>query len=107
MVKQLITLKVNGEPYEVAVEPHWTLLETVRDELRLTGSYTYVRPPDKLIDREFDVPDSAEKRYVSLKQVTMVIDKQRCLVLLKRASRNSLKFRLLLTNFGALIKGDT
>jgi carbon-monoxide dehydrogenase small subunit len=38
MAKQLISLQVNGETYEVAVEPHWTLLETVRDELRLTGS---------------------------------------------------------------------
>jgi len=38
MTKQLITLTVNGRPYEVAVEPRWTLLETVREELRLTGS---------------------------------------------------------------------
>ncbi len=38
MVKQVINLTVNGEPYEVAVEPHWTLLETVRQELGLTGS---------------------------------------------------------------------
>ena len=38
MPKQIISLKVNGEPYEMAVEPHWTLLETVREELRLTGS---------------------------------------------------------------------
>ena len=38
MAKLLINLKVNGHPYEIAVEPHWTLLETVREELRLTGS---------------------------------------------------------------------
>ena len=38
MTKQLITLNVNGEHHEVAIEPHWTLLETVRDHLRLTGS---------------------------------------------------------------------
>jgi len=38
MTKQLVTLTVNGRPYEVAVEPRWTLLETVREELRLTGS---------------------------------------------------------------------
>ena len=38
MTKQLITFTVNGRPYEVAVEPRWTLLETVREELRLTGS---------------------------------------------------------------------
>jgi carbon-monoxide dehydrogenase small subunit len=38
MSKQTIHLKVNGQPYELAVEPHWTLLETVREQLGLTGS---------------------------------------------------------------------
>lgn len=38
MPKQLITLKVNGHLREIAVEPNWTLLETVREQLRLTGS---------------------------------------------------------------------
>jgi len=38
MPKQLITLKVNGQPREIAVEPGWTLLETVREQLRLTGA---------------------------------------------------------------------
>jgi carbon-monoxide dehydrogenase small subunit len=38
MTKQLITFTVNGRSYEVAVEPRWTLLELVREELRLTGS---------------------------------------------------------------------
>jgi carbon-monoxide dehydrogenase small subunit len=38
MPKQLITLKVNGRPHEIAVDPSWTLLETVREQLRLTGS---------------------------------------------------------------------
>ena len=38
MTKQLIALTVNGRPYEVAVEPRWTLLEMMREELRLTGS---------------------------------------------------------------------
>ncbi len=38
MPKQLITLQVNGETHEVAVQPSWTLLETVREQLRLTGS---------------------------------------------------------------------
>ena len=37
MPKQLITLTVNGREREVAVEPHWTLLETVREALELTG----------------------------------------------------------------------
>jgi carbon-monoxide dehydrogenase small subunit len=38
MAKRLITLTVNGEPYQVAVEPWWTLLYTVREALDLTGS---------------------------------------------------------------------
>ena len=38
MTKRIITLNVNGQPREVAVEPHWTLLETVRVHLDLTGS---------------------------------------------------------------------
>ena len=38
MTRQTINLKINGQPYELAVEPHWTLLETVREQLGLTGS---------------------------------------------------------------------
>jgi len=38
MSKQIINLTVNGEPRELAVEPNWTLLETVREQLSLTGS---------------------------------------------------------------------
>ena len=38
MPKQLISLTVNGREREVAVEPHWTLLEAVRETLDLTGS---------------------------------------------------------------------
>ena len=38
MPKQLISLTINGREREVAVEPHWTLLETVREALDLTGS---------------------------------------------------------------------
>ena len=38
MTRQTISLKINGQPYELAVEPHWTLLETVREQLGLTGS---------------------------------------------------------------------
>jgi carbon-monoxide dehydrogenase small subunit len=38
MKKQLMTLKVNGEAHEVAVYPHWTLLEVLREELGFTGS---------------------------------------------------------------------
>ena len=38
MTKQIINLTVNGEPRELAVEPHWTLLEAMREQLSLTGS---------------------------------------------------------------------
>ena len=38
MSKQTIHIKINGQSQEVAVEPHWTLLETVREQLALTGS---------------------------------------------------------------------
>jgi len=37
-LKQLIVLKVNGEPYEVAVEPRMTLLDVLRDNLGLAGT---------------------------------------------------------------------
>jgi carbon-monoxide dehydrogenase small subunit len=37
-MKQLIGLRVNGENYEVAVEPRRTLLEVLRDNLGLTGA---------------------------------------------------------------------
>lgn len=38
MSKLPLTLTVNAEPYELEVEPHRTLLEVVRDDLRLTGA---------------------------------------------------------------------
>ncbi len=38
MAKQLIELKVNGESYEVAIDPHRTLLEVLRENLGLTGA---------------------------------------------------------------------
>lgn len=37
-IKQLVTLKVNGEPYELYLPVHKTLLEVLRDDLRLTGT---------------------------------------------------------------------
>ena len=37
-MKQLIELKVNGEFYETAVDPHRTLLEVLRENLGLTGA---------------------------------------------------------------------
>ena len=38
MARVPIRFKVNGEPQEMLVEPDWTLLETLRDGLRLTGT---------------------------------------------------------------------
>jgi len=37
-LKRLIELKVNGESYDVAVEPRRTLLEVLREQLGLTGT---------------------------------------------------------------------
>ena len=37
-MKRLITLTVNGTPYEVAVEPRQSLLQLLREELHLTGT---------------------------------------------------------------------
>src|ERR1700741_4318671 len=38
MKKELIELKVNGRRYEVAIEPSKLLLDTLREDLGLTGS---------------------------------------------------------------------
>ena len=38
VAKHLIGLRVNGDPYELAVEPQETLLEALRNHLRLTGT---------------------------------------------------------------------
>jgi aerobic-type carbon monoxide dehydrogenase small subunit (CoxS/CutS family) len=37
-MKRLVHLRVNGEGYEVAVEPHHTLLRVLRENLGLTGT---------------------------------------------------------------------
>lgn len=37
-MKTLITLSINGEPYELAVEPQTTLLEALREHVGLTGA---------------------------------------------------------------------
>ena len=36
--KVLLQMKVNGKPVEVPVDPTWTLLRVLREELRLTGT---------------------------------------------------------------------
>jgi len=38
MSKQLIKLTVNGDEHEIAVSPHHTLLDVLRNELALTGT---------------------------------------------------------------------
>jgi carbon-monoxide dehydrogenase small subunit len=37
-VKQIIRLQVNGETHEIAVEPHKTLLNVLREDLELLGA---------------------------------------------------------------------
>ncbi|MBU4034953.1 MAG: 2Fe-2S iron-sulfur cluster binding domain-containing protein, partial [Proteobacteria bacterium] len=37
-MKQLVELKVNGESYETAIDPHRTLLEVLRENIGMTGS---------------------------------------------------------------------
>ena len=37
-MKQKVSFTVNGEVYEVEVEPRWTLLEVLREKLYLTGT---------------------------------------------------------------------
>jgi carbon-monoxide dehydrogenase small subunit len=37
-MKQLIETKINGAFYRMEIEPHWTLIELLRDVLRLTGA---------------------------------------------------------------------
>lgn len=37
-MKQLIKLKINGESYEVTVEPWRTLVDVIREEIGLTGT---------------------------------------------------------------------
>jgi aerobic-type carbon monoxide dehydrogenase small subunit (CoxS/CutS family) len=37
-MRELITLHVNGEQHEIAVVPHHTLLEVLREDLGLTGT---------------------------------------------------------------------
>lgn len=38
IVRELITLRVNGERHELAVQPHHTLLEVLREDLGLIGT---------------------------------------------------------------------
>jgi carbon-monoxide dehydrogenase small subunit len=38
MTRIPLTFTINGEAHEVLVEPHWTLLEVLRNDLGLTGT---------------------------------------------------------------------
>ena len=37
-MKQMVSMTINEEVYEVAVEPFWTLLDVLRNEIGLTGA---------------------------------------------------------------------
>lgn len=37
-MKEIVTLQINGEGYELAIEPKKTLLEVLREDLGLTGT---------------------------------------------------------------------
>ena len=37
-MKEMVTLQINGESYELAIEPKKTLLEVLREDLGLTGT---------------------------------------------------------------------
>ena len=37
-MKQTLRLTINGEPYDLLVEPYWSLLDLLRDHLHLTGT---------------------------------------------------------------------
>jgi carbon-monoxide dehydrogenase small subunit len=37
-MKHALRLTINGEPYELLVEPYWSLLDLLRDHLHLTGT---------------------------------------------------------------------
>jgi carbon-monoxide dehydrogenase small subunit len=38
MMKHQLSLRINGEPYDVLVEPYYSLLDLIRDQLHLTGT---------------------------------------------------------------------
>jgi len=38
MKKRMINCSINREPYELAVAPYWSLLDTIRNEAGLTGT---------------------------------------------------------------------
>lgn len=37
-MKRMVSITINGELYELAVEPFWTLLDVLRNEIGLTGA---------------------------------------------------------------------
>ncbi len=37
-MKQVLRLTINSEPYELLIEPYWSLLDLLRDHLHLTGT---------------------------------------------------------------------
>ena len=82
------------------------IAQDVVDALRLDEEYTYIRIDPSLREKHFELPDDENTHYLSLRKIPFVCDGQEWRVLLKRESRNSDTFRFLLTDFGALIRGN-
>src|SRR5436309_14809830 len=38
MPKQILNVTINGEPHEILIQPYQTLLETLREDVSLTGA---------------------------------------------------------------------
>jgi len=38
MSRKILELVINGEPHQVPIEPHWTLLQVLRNELGMMGT---------------------------------------------------------------------
>jgi hypothetical protein len=82
------------------------IAKDIVDTLKLNETYGYIRVSDRLLEKEFEPPEGHEfGDYVSLRKTPIVVGNEQCYVLLKRTSRVSSTFKLLATNFGALIKG--
>lgn len=82
------------------------IAQDIVDGLRLTEDYSYIRLAPEIKGKTFALPEDENSQYLSLRKIPFVADGKECRVLLKRESRNSDKFRFLLTDFGAVIKGN-
>lgn len=80
--------------------------QDIVDALRLNEEYSYIRVDERMRQRVFTFPEIEDKLYISLRKISITVDGHEQRVLLKRTTRNSDEFRFLLTDFGALIKGN-